>query len=150
MVSVLFFFFLHLFVCLFVWLYHILVVTCRIFNLHCSMCDLVPWAGIEPGPPALGVWSLSHWPPGKSPGTCSNFSSFLWEIWLSSLVPKPNKTLLSQGYASCFFLCSSKLAALNISWRIVSSGTSFVRTRAFLVVIDKNPFKPTWAKIDLL
>ena len=25
------------------------------------MWDLVPWPGIEPGPPALGVWSLSHW-----------------------------------------------------------------------------------------
>ena len=25
------------------------------------MWDLVPWPGIEPGPPALGVRSLSHW-----------------------------------------------------------------------------------------
>ena len=25
------------------------------------MWDLVPWLGIEPGPPALGVWNLSHW-----------------------------------------------------------------------------------------
>ena len=27
----------------------------------CSMWDLVPWWGIEPGPPGLGVRSLSHW-----------------------------------------------------------------------------------------
>ena len=25
------------------------------------MWDLVPWPGIEPRPPALEVWSLSHW-----------------------------------------------------------------------------------------
>ena len=25
------------------------------------MWDLIPWPGIEPGPAALGVWSLSHW-----------------------------------------------------------------------------------------
>ena len=26
-----------------------------------GMRDLVPWPGTEPWPPALGVWSLSHW-----------------------------------------------------------------------------------------
>ena len=25
------------------------------------MWDLVPWPGIEPGPPAVGAWSLNHW-----------------------------------------------------------------------------------------
>ena len=25
------------------------------------MQDLVPQPGIEPGPPALGAWSLTHW-----------------------------------------------------------------------------------------
>ena len=52
------------------WLCQVLAVALRIFNLHCSiqnhffscsMWDLVPSTGIEPGPPALGVWSLSHW-----------------------------------------------------------------------------------------
>ena len=32
-----------------------------------SMQDLVPRPGIEPGPPALGVWSLSHWTPREVP-----------------------------------------------------------------------------------
>ena len=27
----------------------------------CSMWDLFPWPGLEPGPPALWVQSLSHW-----------------------------------------------------------------------------------------
>ena len=35
-------------------------------SLSCSMWDLVPWPGIEPWPPALGAWSLSHWSIGKS------------------------------------------------------------------------------------
>ena len=53
---------------LFIWLCQALVVTNMIFNLwwagrvfSCAMWDLVPWPGIEPRPPALGVQSLSHW-----------------------------------------------------------------------------------------
>ena len=30
-------------------------------GLNCSMWDLVPRAGIKPGPCALEAWSLSHW-----------------------------------------------------------------------------------------
>ena len=67
--SSLFFFFLTY---LFIWLL-VLVVACGIFScsmqgLHCGMqclsCstwDLVPWSGITPGAPALGMWSPSHW-----------------------------------------------------------------------------------------
>ena len=33
--------------------------ACRIFS--CGMWDLVPQSRIEPGPPTLGVCSLSHW-----------------------------------------------------------------------------------------
>ena len=35
-------------------------------GLSCSIRDLVPHPGIEPGPPALGAWSLSPGLPGKS------------------------------------------------------------------------------------
>ena len=44
---------------LFIWLHWVLVGAFGIFSW--SMWDLVPWPGIEPGPPALGAWSLSHW-----------------------------------------------------------------------------------------
>ena len=42
----------------------IFVMACRIFScsiwtLSCSRWDLVPWPGINPGPPALGMWSFS-------------------------------------------------------------------------------------------
>ena len=53
---------------LFIWLYRILIGACRIFDFHCGMLtlscgmwNLVFWPGIEPGPPALGARSLSHW-----------------------------------------------------------------------------------------
>ena len=45
------------------WLMHagssIFAAACRIFS--CGMCDLVPWSGIEPVPPTLWAWSVSHW-----------------------------------------------------------------------------------------
>ena len=34
--------------------------SCSMQTLSFRMWDLVPWSGIEPGPPALGAWSLSH------------------------------------------------------------------------------------------
>ena len=37
-------------------------------GLSYVMQDLVPPPGIKPWPPALGVWSLSHWTPRKVPG----------------------------------------------------------------------------------
>ena len=50
----------------FSWLHQVLVAICKIFGcgmqtLSCSMWDLVPWPGVEPGPPALRAWSLNSW-----------------------------------------------------------------------------------------
>ena len=36
-------------------------VSCGLWTLSCGMWDLVPWPGIEPGNPALGVQILSPW-----------------------------------------------------------------------------------------
>ena len=52
-------FFFNIFIYLFIWLHWVWVVTCEIFR--CGVWDLVPWLGIEPGPPVLGGQSLSHW-----------------------------------------------------------------------------------------
>ena len=62
----LFIFNIYLFICLF-WLLWVLVAACRIYS--CSMrtlsCGMHVGSnsppGIEPGPPALGAWSLTHW-----------------------------------------------------------------------------------------
>ena len=40
-------------------------------GLSCGMWDLVPSPGIETQPPALVVWSLSHWTIGEVPGVRS-------------------------------------------------------------------------------
>ena len=50
----------------FIWLHQVLAVALKIFSygmktLSCGMRDLVPWPGIKPWAPALGMWSLSHW-----------------------------------------------------------------------------------------
>ena len=36
-------------------------------GLSCGMWDLVPWPGIKPGPPALGVRSLCRWTDREAP-----------------------------------------------------------------------------------
>ena len=41
--------------------YTMRTLSCSTWSLNCSVWDLVPWPGIEPGPPALGAWSLSPW-----------------------------------------------------------------------------------------
>ena len=50
---------------LFIWLHQILVTACGIFS--CGTWDLVPWPGIEYGPPEWTVQSLSHWTIKKVP-----------------------------------------------------------------------------------
>ena len=47
-----------------------------VWTLSCSMQDLVLWPGIKPGPPVLGVQSLSHWTTGERPKT------FIIEVWV--------------------------------------------------------------------
>ena len=36
------------------------ILSCGILSLSCSMWGLGPWPEIEPWPPALGAWTLSH------------------------------------------------------------------------------------------
>ena len=38
-----------------------MILSCSMQTLSCSLWDLVPWPGMEPGPPVLRVWSLLHW-----------------------------------------------------------------------------------------
>ena len=37
------------------------IFSCGMWTLSCIMWGLVPWPRTEPGPLALGAWSLSHW-----------------------------------------------------------------------------------------
>ena len=42
-------------------------------GLSCSMWDLAPGPGVEPGPPSLGAQSLSHWTTREVPPFSYNF-----------------------------------------------------------------------------
>ena len=57
---------------MFIYLIYLTVpaLSCGMQMLSCSMWNLVPWPGTEPGHSSLGVQSFSHIPPG-------NFQTFL-------------------------------------------------------------------------
>ena len=42
-------------------IYLFIYLVAQVYLFGCDMWDLVPWPGIEPGSPALGAQSLSHW-----------------------------------------------------------------------------------------
>ena len=52
-------------------------------GLSCGTRDLVPWPGMEPGPPALGARVLAAGPPGKAPHfwRLRSLRSECWRIW---------------------------------------------------------------------
>ena len=89
--------------------------NCGMWTLSCCTWDLVPWPGIKPRPPALGAWSLSHRPPGRSPESFLYshltdglffffffkelhiplpFSSDIWILNILGIMPFSSKTLL--------------------------------------------------------
>ena len=87
---------------LFIWTCWVLVAACRIFS--CSMWDLVLCPGINPGPPALGAQSLSHWTTRKVyPAsllkpvfpTCKLEVKFFFSTFISPTPPAPNTSTLS-------------------------------------------------------
>ena len=94
-------------------------------GLSCSMWDLVPWAGIEPGPPALGLWSPSYWTTREVPIFCfdKRVIQAIWE-WTSS-----------------FALYDSPLSShppVLSKWREVLTNSSCTRRRkSYVHVISK-------------
>ena len=62
---------------------YFLFVYLAALGLSCSMWDLVPQPGVEPVPPALGVWSLSHWTPREVLFLCFSSKSSLFWPWIS-------------------------------------------------------------------
>ena len=109
---------LYFFKYLFMWLLQVLVTARRIFDLccgiwtlQCSMWDLVPWSGIKPGPPTLGVWSLSHWTTRGDPAKV-----ILNQINLSS----------SQTLCNCSFIVLMRLEYI-FPWTVPMCALSHVQ-----------------------
>ena len=61
------------------------IFSCGMRTLSCGMWDLVPWPEIEPGPPALGAWSLSHWTTREVPLIFVLLSLYLFSFLFCSL-----------------------------------------------------------------
>ena len=95
-----------------------------IFDFCCGMRNLVSWPGTEPGPPALGAWSLSHWTTREVPvaflmmAILTNGASLvarmvknlptIWETWIQSL---GQEDPLEKGMAT-----NSSILAWRIPW----------------------------------
>ena len=92
--------------------------SCGIF--WCDMWDVVPWSGIEPGLPALGAQSLSHWTTREIPSL-----PYWWLKLGPSSLELLGNTLLQPGKSSAYvrylalygilenLLSSSNLLLLN-------------------------------------
>ena len=83
----------HLFI--FIWLCRVLVAECRIFS--CSMWDLVA----KSRPPALGVWTHSHWITREAPF----FKTWFWSNYRfkhgsvpGTLYPVPHSGYVLHNY----------------------------------------------------
>ena len=92
------------------------------FSSNCNMWDLVPWAGIKSGPPAMGVGSLSHWTTWEVPQKfiLNNYSLTLFLKWINEF---------STFKILFFFLCY-KISPLEFHTLPIGL---WIRLRFFLV-----------------
>ena len=109
-------------------------------GLSCGMWNPVPWPGIEPGAPALGVQSLSHWTTKQVPphcflfaANCLTFHCMGGGFRYCSLRNRPPLVKLS-GYLFCLvlFLPFSCLLAGFRDFRDLGSVQSLSRVRLFV------------------
>ena len=86
------------------------IFRCGMRTLSCSMWDLVPWTGIDPGPPVLQPWTLSHW-------TIKEVSVFHHAHFLFSIC-----NLFSFPSVLCVFLSSLFFPPIYLffNWKIIA------------------------------
>ena len=83
--------------------------SCGMWPLRCSMWDLVPWPGMEPGPPALRALSLCLWTTGEVLAL-----GFLNGVIFSKEVLR----ITSQGLYTIWFWVENKAALKLYSWSV--------------------------------
>ena len=59
------------------WFWRVGFFSCGMWTLSCGMWNLVPQPRMEPRPPALETWSLSHWTTREVPGKMI-FNNIFW------------------------------------------------------------------------
>lgn len=115
------------------WLYRVLVAVCRIFS--CSMqtlswgtWDLIPRPGLEPGPPALGAWSLIH--------------------WTTREVPRIPFSYLFQLPETAAFLGSWPFLHPHSQWEQIESSHHFTLTSSAFLFHFLGPLWWHWVHLD--
>ena len=73
------------------------IFICSMQTLSCGVHDLVPWPRIEPGRPALGAQSLSHWASRKFPEPVFYTEPGWARRWERQRVPSPPETRATWG-----------------------------------------------------
>ena len=97
----------------------IFVAACRVF-FSCSMWDLVPWPGIEPGPPALKAWNLSLWTTREVPNYSSSLRLRLKSRW--AYIPNDKaKKCKSQNVNSEHFVCGILVLFIFVDPNFIST-----------------------------
>ena len=86
--------------------------SCTMQTLGCGRWDLVSWPGTEPGPPALGAESHSHWTTKEVPDLCvlKVFMNMAFQIHRRTASSKDPRVALPRfpntAFASSFSFCS--------------------------------------------
>ena len=118
---------------MFIWLCQVLAASHGIFDLHCDwaifcccMWDLVPWPGMEPGPPALGAEVLAMGPPGKSQSTLlkirysikvwTAFKKITYLLPVTKIHPGVNSVTVKTKFKSFWnIMCICKLLQIYVN-----------------------------------
>ena len=102
--------------------------SCSMWTLSYSMWHLVSWPRIEPGAPALGVWSLSHWTP-REVLLVFNLGDCLVSVWIfhnndifEEFSPVVLKNVPQFGFVCLFFMTRFRA---NMFDYLVGDGMSF-------------------------
>ena len=97
-----------------------------VLSLSCSMWDLVPWPGMEPGPLALGMQDLGHWTTREAPvETFKGESSVLLFVCVSSPHPSPTRaSKVSSPVKSRFALWILPVVSQRHHFKAVNRGGS--------------------------
>lgn len=113
----------------------------------CSTCDLVPWPGVQPRPPAMGSWRLSLWAIGKVPAKawfwCDCAEQGMVPGAVQKHFPRCYHSAITPGPPSgdCCILLLSLLLSLQVAFTPVWAPTPAV-TVVWLLGMDECSENP--------